>query len=126
RTAYDQHAELADRERSHAECRTVGQGIGLDWLESWRVCLLSRRHRLQRHGILQARNHGDEELFPLAGGRTGRASARLRSAPETARYGMPEQLRTALDCRHRHRRQKNEGRWATRRRLLLLPWRSAR
>ena len=42
------------------------------------------------------------------------------TSKSAARHRLPQQLRPALDRRHRHRRQEDQARWQARRRLLLL------
>ena len=54
-----------------------------------------------RARVLQARAHRDQGLRALAGGGPGGAPARLRAARADQRHRLPEQLRPALDRRHR-------------------------
>ena len=60
--------------------------------------------------VLQARPRRDEGLRALAGRAPGGPAARLRPAPAHQRHRLPEQLRPALDRRHRPRRQEDQGR----------------
>ncbi len=53
---------------------------------------------------------------------TGRTFAGIRSALEIARYRMPQQLRTALDRRHWHRRQERSKRMAGWSMLTISAW----
>ena len=71
------------------------------------------------HGerVLQAGPHRDEGLRALAGRGPRDAPARVRPARAHPRHRLPEQLRPALDRRHRHRGQEDRrstARWSTR------------
>ena len=80
------------------QTEVAGQRTGCDRIAGWRITVLAWSRCMQRHRVLQASNHRDEELFAMAGRGTGRAAPWLRAAPEAARYRMPQQLRPALDC----------------------------
>ena len=82
--------------------------------------LLARRDRLHRDRVLQARDRRDQGVFEVAGQRDGRTAARLRSADQTARHRLHQQLRTALDRRHRARGQEDQEGRPDGGRLLLL------
>src|SRR5438552_5333229 len=81
---------------------------------------------MQRDGVLQGGEHGNQEFCSLARRRTRRKIAWVRAAPEASRDRLPKQLRTALDRRHWDRRQENQSRWTAAGCLLLLRGRCSR
>ncbi len=89
-------------------------------LPAHRLAVLAGRRRLHRHRVLQAGAYRDQGFRALAGGGTRGPAAGLRPAPEAPRHRLPQQLRPALDRRHRHRGQEDQGGRPAGGRLLLL------
>ena len=77
RAAHHQHAEPADRECAQPQRSCAGRRAGSPQDAGRRFAVLAGRGGVQRNGVLQARDYRNQEFFPLAGGRTRGAPARL-------------------------------------------------
>ena len=132
---FEAAAELADTLRQRALRATVMQNLIFSMcqrkdLRSWPASWTDRhaRRRIDCSGAapspapaLSSASWPSLKLraSPVAGGGNGRPPARIRSAAQAARHWMPQRLRPALDRRHRPRRQEDQARRQTDRRLLL-------